>query len=174
MELATLDVPTKKCNECGIDKPFSAFYKHTGGKFGLRGKCIECKNAQTRRYYKSIDKESHAKKAMKYLLNNPKARQRSRQRTQDWRKNNLAYDAFRTSMRRNAVKQATPQWADIEHIKLVYKKASEYGFHVDHVVPIQSKFVCGLNVPANMQLLDGKINSGKGNRYWPDMPERSL
>lgn len=174
MELATLDVLTKKCNECGIDKLFSAFHKHSGGKFGLRGKCIECKNSQTRSYYKSINKESHAEKAREYLSSNPEARKRARQRNQEWRKNNLAYDAFRRSMRRDAVKRATPAWADKEHIKLVYQKANEYGFHVDHIVPIKSDIVCGLNVPANMQLLDAQLNCGKGNRYWPDMPERSL
>jgi hypothetical protein len=99
------------------------------------------------------------------------ARQKARQRTQEWRKNNLAYDAFRQSMRRISVKRATPEWADREHIKLIYKKAESYGFHVDHIVPIKSKVVCGLNVPANMQLLHGDLNSSKGNRWWPDMPE---
>ena len=61
-----------------------------------------------------------------------------------------------------------------DEIQMIYKKANFFGFEVDHVVPIRSKIVCGLNVPANMQLLHKSLNSSKGNRHWPDMPERSI
>jgi len=36
--------------------------------------------------------------------------------------------------------------------------------HVDHIVPLVSQLVCGL------QILDAKANIEKGNRSWPDMP----
>ena len=32
----------KKCNACGIEKPFSEFRKCAGVKDGLSGKCKEC------------------------------------------------------------------------------------------------------------------------------------
>jgi hypothetical protein len=173
MEFATLDTLTKVCRSCGIDKALSAYYKHSGGKLGVRGQCIECHNLKATELRASKDKAINAKRAKAYLDKYPEARERARQRTQAWRRANLDYDAFRRSMRAKSVKQATPQWADIEHIKLIYSKAKDYGFHVDHIVPIKSNIVCGLNVPANMQLLDPVINSSKGNRWWPDMPERS-
>jgi hypothetical protein len=44
------------------------------------------------------------------------------------------------------------------------------GTHVDHIVPLVSKFVCGLHCEANLQLLPGPENQRKGNRVWPDMP----
>jgi hypothetical protein len=163
----------KRCNKCAEDKPLAMYYKHSGGSMGVRGQCIDCYNLKSFELRKEKGPEIASKKAKQYLDKYPEARQRARQRTQEWRKNNLAYDAFRRSMRAKAIKQATPQWADIESIKIVYKKAQEYGFHVDHIVPIKSKLVCGLNVHANMQLLDGEINSSKGNRWWPDMPERN-
>ena len=165
---------TKICKDCGIDKLFSMFNKNPDGKFGLRSNCIECKSKKQRNKYKENGKDFYSKKAKNYLNSNEDARKRARLRNQEWRKKNLDYDAFRSSMRRKVVKQATPMWADIESIKFVYKKAKEYGFQVDHVVPLKSELVCGLNIPENMQLLHKSINTSKGNRWWPDMPEGAL
>lgn len=39
-----------------------------------------------------------------------------------------------------------------------------------HIVPLQSKLVCGLLVPANLREIPGAENSSTGNYYWPDMP----
>ena len=44
-------------------------------------------------------------------------------------------------------------------------------WEVDHMVPLKSKFVCGLHWHKNMQLLPAQVNRSKSNRIWPDMPE---
>jgi len=82
-----------------------------------------------------------------------------------------------TSAKRKAARlQATPAWADHSAIALVYaeamRKQEETGVrqHVDHIVPLQSRLVCGLHVAANLQVIEGADNEGKRNRWWPDMP----
>ena len=69
--------------------------------------------------------------------------------------------------------QATPGWANQGYIEDVYRKAAIFTkrdgkpWHVDHIVPLQSKLVCGLHCEDNLQAIRGPENVAKGNRYWP-------
>ena len=72
--------------------------------------------------------------------------------------------------RRAAKLNATPAWADRQAIAAVYAEAAAKGMHVDHIVPLKSKLVCGLHVPWNLQVLPGPENIRKSNRFWPGMP----
>lgn len=68
-----------------------------------------------------------------------------------------------------------PKWVDRKAIRALYAEAvrltAETGIvhHVDHIVPLQSKLVCGLHVPCNLQVIPGDQNMSKSNRHWPDM-----
>lgn len=73
--------------------------------------------------------------------------------------------AAKAAKRRAAKLQATPPWADLEEIKNVYLEAQYFGMHVDHIIPLQGKNVCGLHVWDNLQLLSAVENIKKGNRY---------
>jgi hypothetical protein len=79
--------------------------------------------------------------------------------------------------RRRALKAlASPQWSNRSDIRAFYETAAGLSmltgdwYHVDHIVPINSKYVCGLHVAANLRVITATENSKKGNRYWPDMP----
>lgn len=75
------------------------------------------------------------------------------------------------NVRRNrAVKQATPLWADRKKILEIYRQAKAIGMTVDHVVPLNSKLVCGLHCEANLQILPMLENAAKAHRIWPGMP----
>lgn len=71
---------------------------------------------------------------------------------------------------------ATPSWSDEAEILKVYEMAQRISretgveHHVDHIVPLKSKLVCGLHCEANLQVLPGRDNLAKLNRFWPDMP----
>lgn len=152
----------KTCSKCKKHKTLDCF----GGNKNMQdGKHHYCKACE------------HARKALSYLKNPMHHQTRSnawkkanpnqvKVTKQNWEKNNRGR-ANALWMKRYALQRnATPAWAELDLIKTVYIKAQQYGFAVDHVIPLQGKNVCGLHVWANLQLLDRSINSSKGNKYY--------
>lgn len=78
--------------------------------------------------------------------------------------------------RKKYVRIATPSWANHFFISEAYQLAAlrtaltGIKWHVDHIVPLRSKRVCGLHVEKNLQVIPGIQNQEKNNSYWPDMP----
>ena len=77
---------------------------------------------------------------------------------------NKAYYYFKATKRRAFKLKAVPQWANLEIIKEIYKKCKN-GYHVDHIIPLQNKYVCGLHVENNLQYLKAKDKLSKGNKF---------
>lgn len=77
--------------------------------------------------------------------------------------------------RRAKKRNATPLWANHDKIDQIYAEADrltrEIGIahEVDHIVPLQSLWVCGLHCEANLEAVPHAVNRAKSNRRWPNM-----
>lgn len=92
-------------------------------------------------------------------------------------KRNRAKWTAQTAIYRSKKKGSTPVWADINAIKEVYEAARAWNemwpedrVDVDHIVPLQSKLVCGLHTHHNLRIIRATDNKKKSNQFWPDMP----
>lgn len=89
------------------------------------------------------------------------------QNPQKWR----AYMAEYARLRSAHLKQAQPPWADRKKIRDVYlacqmiSEMSGVPHHVDHIVPLRGKTVCGLHIETNLQILTASDNLRKSNSY---------
>lgn len=97
-------------------------------------------------------------------------------RKSEYAKENQARRTAMQNMRRAKKINATPAWANLKIVDEFYSlaalmnKFSDQKFHVDHIVPLQNKLVCGLHNEFNLQILTARANIIKGNRVWPGMP----
>ncbi len=86
---------------------------------------------------------------------------------------------MRGNERRQYCVSLIPAWADVPAIMQLYKAArfltltNKVEFHVDHIVPINHPYVCGLHCPDNLRVQLGSDNIHKSNNYWPDMWEHN-
>lgn len=88
-----------------------------------------------------------------------------------WAKNNPGKNTAKSARRRAAELRATPIWADQARITRAYELAAsirvEHGIdcHVDHIIPLQGRNVCGLHVHDNLQIISSKANRAKSNKF---------
>ena len=73
--------------------------------------------------------------------------------------------------------KATPVWSDTKAINFIYKQCEETSketgvkHHVDHIVPLRGKTVCGLHVPWNLQVIPAIENMKKHTKLIPELLE---
>lgn len=70
--------------------------------------------------------------------------------------------------------QATPGWVDWDAVTQMYADAARLSWqtgvkhHVDHIVPIKGRNVCGLHVQNNMRVIPALLNRQKSNKLLED------
>ena len=64
------------------------------------------------------------------------------------------------------IRVATPKWGDKSAVNSFLDGCPE-GHHIDHIVPLRGKSVCGLHVLENLQYLPAQENLKKSNKVIP-------
>jgi len=98
--------------------------------------------------------------AKEYQLNN---KDKIKEYQKEYKLNNRNLVNAHAAKRRASRLKATPKFANLQKIKDIYLNCPK-GFHVDHIIPLTSKIVCGLHVHWNLQYLTAKENIRKGNK----------
>ena len=89
----------------------------------------------------------------------------------EYQASNLPLYAKANGKRRAIKIKAQPEWANHEAIALIYKQASYVSLRtgvpheVDHDIPLQGKYVCGLHVETNLKIIPMSENRKKSNLY---------
>jgi hypothetical protein len=155
----------KICCRCNLSKPLLGFPLASSCKDGHRNYCKDCeKIAKAQRRAKNL--AHHNAKGKAWALANPEKRKQARKKYYD--ANREKCDLLAKEWKQNnkeAVRLATPKWADMRAIKEIYRKAMQLKLEVDHEIPLQGELVSGLHVPSNLRLVTKSENSSKGNRY---------
>ena len=156
---------TKRCTKCGTEKPHNQFNKDKYKPLGLRYVCKCCEAA----YRLSTKALNDARNAAYYVAHKDEASTRMK----TWRKANPHIHNALEAKRRAVKLQATPPWLtkdDFAAIQQFYTMSNQLTelngkiYHVDHIIPLLGKTVCGLHVPWNLQILDGPENLAKSNK----------
>lgn len=176
----------KLCHQCKKEKTESEF-SYLKSVNRLCSWCKSCNSKKStewysknvekarvaRRHYYFENQEHFKKKAKEYVISN---REKVKLTREKWRKNNKD-KVNASSIRKKAARlRATPIWADHSIIERIYSEATILSektgreYHVDHIVPLRAKLVCGLHWEKNLQILERHDNLIKSNLWWPDMP----
>lgn len=128
--------------------------------YSNKAKCLQ----KAAEYRRTLDKAEQAEYLREYRRQNSDRCKFLAKRWKEAHKGEInAYMADRRARKL----QATPPWADLEQIREFYKNCPN-GYHVDHIFPLKSDFVCGLHTIENLQYLPASENISKGNRNFPE------
>lgn len=172
----------RTCTKCNKTYPMTLEYfpPSKQNKSGFTSWCRECKRASnriaTKAYYSreenKIKKKEWDKENREYL--NEYHRNRDRDKVNAYyrelytknKSRKLYYKSYK-GVRSIRVLNATLQDTALKkQMEQIYANCPE-GCHVDHIIPITNKLVCGLHTPSNLQYLPAKENMQKSNKFTP-------
>lgn len=182
----------KMCSKCNEEKRPEEFSKKKTTRDGLQCQCKHCCNMnhaswrEEHKEYKEIARArtaAHREECSEEI--NERARKRrktwtleqrahSRKIKQIWEVANAATVAESRALSKAKRKDRVPPWLTKAHRRemlatytLRDKLQALYGIklHVDHRVPLQGKYVSGLHVPWNLQIITARENLRKSNKF---------
>lgn len=164
-----LDQSVKACTKCRLFKRHDQFNRAKEKTDGRSSSCKECEQQRCAQY-----RQNNRHIWQRHYRNNEKDyKARSKQRRIDHPEEKLVNE----QNRRAAKKQALPSWAKTKAMQAEFKRIVEHrhwlneatglSHDIDHIIPLQSDFVCGLHVPWNLMILPKKDNNSKNAYWWP-------
>ena len=168
---------------------------HLSARKTSNGECLECvrsyNNNRKEKYknwcsenkasIKKYNKKYYNKNRSKILSKIKNTRKRVlrtirspeiiKEQKRQWNIKNKGWKNFLTRKRQAQISRATPKWADVEAIKNIYILTETINIntgikhHVDHIIPLQGKLVCGLHIPENLQIISEIENLRKGREF---------
>lgn len=157
----------------GYKRLFGTFYKDKPTSVWLNRWLLQLYGDY--KYCKKCN-EVHSKKAFGYsstLWDNLRSECKQAEKKYELTRN--VQNRKKYEIKRNLNKLlATPSWlsvaqkyeiADFYVQAALLEEKTGVKYHVDHIVPLQGKNVCGLHVPWNLQILTADSNLSKGNRF---------
>jgi len=155
LDTTTASGRLKLCSTCKEVKSTLDFHKDSSKKDGFRSTCKSCKSVVDR-VYRQNNQDKVKGCQSKYYENNKE----------------LFFN--HNSKRRAKSRNATPSWLSSEQkahmkrthkLRLLIEEATGVKYHVDHIVPLNGKSICGLNVPWNLEVIQAKENLSKSNKF---------
>jgi hypothetical protein len=156
---------TRVCNGCKEEKTLEELSKHKGSLYGVQKLCKKCATIRTLKH------TDPAKKAVYDAAR--RVREREKLSLYELERRSLSHrkalNREFSRRRKMIVSEQTPAWADKVAIQDIYKLAQKMSslfgisYHVDHIIPLKGKNVCGLHVENNLQLLEASLNVSKSN-----------
>lgn len=176
---------TRVCTKCDIDENIDQFHKRKFNKSGITSWCKDCMQKYARERYlrlkskilkasKKYD-QNYADRRIIYMqkyrkINDEKIKRYSKKYFKEHRRESLAH----VIKRRAALLQRIPKWLTPEQLQQIigFYTNCPKGMEVDHIYPLQGKYVSGLHHPDNLQYLTKTQNRKKHNncpeidKYW--------
>jgi len=143
-----------KCGGCAKVRLLSDFIDYADKSQTVLRACAECRYRAKRQLQKA--------QKLAYRWSDEGIGRRSEKATE------------RSRARARLLKRATPAWQDKKQILEIYEEAKARSettgvpHHVDHIIPIKHKAVCGLHVVANLRVIPAVENLSKNNRCEAD------
>lgn len=147
-------------NKKAITEKNAQWQRDNAAKVAVYGKKYRDANIEKERERARKYREAHRAEALEYrrsyrarlpdLVNKWDADRRAKERGPSWSIDFFVREAF--------------------HLAKLRTKTTGIKWHVDHIVPLQNKTVCGLHAHTNIQVIPASVNQSKSNRYWPDKP----
>ena len=135
---------------------------------GPRDRCKKCIRKAAQVKFKATHPTRKLEINRQWSANN---REKDRAMKRAWeKKQGRGYYTHKAALYRRGKERATPAWANLDKIREIYDNCPP-GYHVDHIIPLNGKFVSGLHIETNLQYLSPFENRSKSNKVPRELVE---